>query len=127
MYCKAILFKDQAIADKILQTSFPKLCKKYGRQVKNFDNKVWMEQCENIVFTGCLYKFTNNERLKKLLLSTDDKLLVEASPYDRIWGIGLSKYDALRTPIGQWKGNNKLGKCLMKVRDFIRNIKGKPQ
>lgn len=123
MYCKAILFKDNIRAKLILQTSSPKLCKKYGRQVKNFDDKVWTKHCENIVFTGCLHKFTNNKRLKSLLLSTGDKLLVEASPYDRIWGIGLNKYNAIRTPMGHWRGQNKLGKCLMKVRDFIRNIK----
>lgn len=120
MYYKAILFKDETMADMILNTSSPKLCKQYGRQVINFDNDVWAEKCEKIVTNGCYLKFTQNEELKQLLLSTDNKMLVEASPYDKIWGIGLRESDALQTPMEYWKGENKLGRCLMTVRGVIQ-------
>ena len=62
MYHKALLFKDEVMADMILKTSSPKLCKQYGRQVKNFDNDMWSKKCERIVINGCY-----------LILSTDSK------------------------------------------------------
>jgi ribA/ribD-fused uncharacterized protein len=119
MYHKALLFKDKTMADMILKTSSPKLCKQYGRRVENFNNDVWLENCERIVTNGCYLKFSQNEELKQLLLSTGNKMLVEDSPYDKIWGIGMQHTEACKTPMEHWKGENKLGKCLMEVRNSI--------
>ena len=120
MYKKAILFNDLGIANKILSASNPKLIKIYGRQVKNFDETLWKKNRENIVYQGNLYKFTQNNLLKKIMLDTKDKILVEASPYDKIWGIGMCKTHKDINDKSKWKGLNLLGKCLMKVRSSIK-------
>jgi ribA/ribD-fused uncharacterized protein len=76
---------------------------------------------EHIVYAGCRLKFSQNPELKEFLLSTSDMLLVEASPYDNIWGIGLNERDAFSIPPSQWPGQNLLGKCLMGVRGALVN------
>lgn len=92
MYKKAILFDDQDIADKIVLEPEPKKQKALGRKVKGFDDKTWNAERETIVEEGNWWKFTRPKGdLRKMLLETGDRLLVEASPYDRIWGVG---YDA---------------------------------
>jgi len=92
MYQKAILFDDPAIAAKILKTTVPKEQKSLGRLVSNFKEEVWIENRERIVRDGCYHKFVNSllkeEDLKAQLLKTGDRELVEASPMDRIWGVG---------------------------------------
>ena len=93
--------------------------KQMGRKVKNFKEEIWMENARNIVAQGCYYKFNQNPELKQFLESTKDKILVEASPYDKLWGIGLNESDAIRTPMESWPGKNWLGECLMKVRHQI--------
>jgi ribA/ribD-fused uncharacterized protein len=118
MYQKALLFDDMEIAAKILKNSNPMVCKKLGRQVKNFDPMLWSSKCAYIVTMGCLLKFNQNADIKQLILATNDYILVEASPYDRIWGIGYSASDALKVDKIKW-GQNLLGKCLMKVRDIL--------
>ena len=119
MYQKAIYFKDYETAEKILNTDEPKEQKKFGRLVKNFDENKWNEVCELIVYTANYAKFTQNLNLKEKLLNTGDKIIVECSPYDAIWGNGLDITNTLNTPIENWKGTNKLGKCLMLVRKNI--------
>ena len=84
---KAWLFKDIEIFSKILDATDPKEIKSLGREVKNFDPKKWNEHKFEIVVKGNLGKFGANKELKNFLLSTGDKILVEASPYDKIWGI----------------------------------------
>jgi len=121
MYSKAVLFKDSETALEIMKNSDPKTCKALGRKVKNFDCKVWDENCMKIVSQGLFAKFTQNKILKQILLDTEDKNIVEASPYDRIWGIGLSESDAKRTHPNTWPGLNKLGICLMNVRELIKH------
>ena len=121
MYHKALLFGDQDIADKILnENTRPLVCRKLGRQVKNFDGQVWNENSRRIVREGVYLKFTQNKSLKRELLATNDLILVEASPRDRIWGIGYGASRALTVPRASW-GRNQLGKILMKVRERIRN------
>lgn len=117
---KAKLFKDEEIFAKILTDSNPKHCKALGRKVKNFDGKVWNDNCRDIVSYGCYLKFSQNQILKDFLLSTGDKLLVEASPYDKIWGIGLSETKAKQMKQEDWPGKNYLGKCLMSVREKLK-------
>ncbi len=83
---KARLFNDAEILEKILQASTPNQVKALGRKVKNFDPNVWNEHKYEIVKQGNLLKFSQNNKYKDFLLSTGDKILVEASPYDTIWG-----------------------------------------
>ena len=118
---KAALFNDVEMLKKILDSDKPSVAKEMGRKVKNFNPKIWSRACLEIVIEGNLHKFTQHNGLKKFLLDTGDKVIVEASPQDKIWGIGLSQ-DAResRDPFG-WKGTNLLGFALMEVRDCLKN------
>ena len=116
MIQKAALFDDLATVDLMLSTTNPKEVKDLGRQVKNFDPSTWGKHCEQIVFDGNLGKFSQNAALGNYLAGTGEQVLVEASPMDRIWGIGLAENDAMRTPPLNWKGKNLLGFALMRVR-----------
>ena len=117
MYYKALLFNDTVIAEQIIRTKNPKKIKKFGRQVKNFNEDRWKLYREKIVYKGNLLKFIQNKKLEKYILSTKKKILVEASPYDSIWGIGLSESNAKKYP-ESW-GLNLLGKTLMRVRSRL--------
>lgn len=119
---KARIFGDAAARMKILAATDPMKMKKLGRQVKNFDAKIWDEVAPAVVFRGNLAKFSQNAALMAFLLSTGEKMLVEASPYDNIWGIGMNEAEAKRTPPHFWRGTNKLGFSLMDVRDELRTI-----
>lgn len=119
MAMKASLFKDKKILENIMNENHPSVYKKLGRQIKNFDSKTWDEVKYDIVVRGNIAKFSQNEELKKFLLSTEDAILVEASPYDRIWGIGIDKDTAMKNGVDQWQGENLLGFALMEVRDEL--------
>ena len=98
----------------------PREQKKYGRRIKNFDKTIWDKVCLSIVYKGNFYKFTQNEDLKEQLLKTDTKILVEASPLDNIWGIGMSENDkGVENPIN-WKGLNLLGQAITLVKQEIQ-------
>lgn len=88
--------------------------------MKNFDPKLWNENKYQIVTQGNLLKFSQNQKFKDFLLSTGDKVLVEASPYDRIWGIGMLETDNRAENPLLWNGENLLGFALMEVRDELR-------
>ena len=88
---KAVLFKDDELLQEIMSADNPAVYKKLGRQVRNFDSDVWNEHKFQIVVNGNMAKFSQNPELLDFLLKTGDRVLVEASPYDRIWGIGLAK------------------------------------
>ncbi len=120
MYSKAMLFDNKTIAEKILRTDDPRQQKELGRQVMNFDPATWDRNAFEIVYRGNSAKFSQNENLKKFLLDTGDKSLVEASPSDIIWGIGLSETDENRFDRTKWKGTNWLGEALICVREDIR-------
>ena len=121
MFSKAIYFKDYEIANKILDSKNPRDVKALGRAVKGFDDKSWREVSFDIVVEGNLQKFSQNSRLKEYLLSTDNKILVEASPKDRKWGIGLSANDSRAKNPKEWLGENLLGFALMRVREILKN------
>lgn len=119
---KAELFEDENIRQQILKSSDPKQIKALGRKVKNFDEKTWNEVKYSIVLNGNFLKFTQDPKLRDFLLSTNDHILAEASPYDRIWGIGMDeKHEHAQIPV-KWKGQNLLGFALMEVRDEIRRV-----
>lgn len=116
---KALLFGDMAIAEQILKTNDPKKQKALGRQVKLFNEELWNDNRLDIVIKGNLLKFSQNEDLKAKLLATGDKILVEGSPYDKIWGVGLKYDDPKILNDANWKGLNLLGKALMAVRSKL--------
>lgn len=119
MHGKALLFADAEMAAKILAADHPKEHKALGRKVRNFDDKAWKAAREGIVLAGNRAKFTQNPPLLEQLLATRGTTLVEASPYDRIWGIGLSAKDPRAQDPNQWKGQNLLGKILTTLRDEL--------
>jgi len=121
MYSKAILFKDIESARRILKEKSPGCQKELGRTVKGFRKQVWDSHKEKIVFHGNLAKFSQNEKLRELLLSAENMLLAEANPSDSIWGIGLSEEEAQLRDVSEWRGKNLLGRILMKVRDELNN------
>src|SRR6185295_19964985 len=87
---KAHLFGDEDSRRQIIEAATPKLAKGLGRKVKNFNEDVWQASRFEFVVEGNLAKFRQNQELGQFLLGTGNKVLVEASPMDRIWGIGLS-------------------------------------
>ena len=117
---KAELFEDQEILEKILECKSPAEAKKLGRKVRNYDDKIWLENRYKIVKQGNFHKFSQNADLKTFLLNTNERVLVEASPVDPIWGIGMAgdHKDVLNPQ--KWKGLNLLGFTLMEVRDELR-------
>jgi ribA/ribD-fused uncharacterized protein len=117
---KARLFNDTPIVERILQANTPKDVKQLGREIQNFDPSVWDEQKFSIVVTGNQHKFSQHEALKTFLLNTGDRVLVEASPVDAIWGIGMAEDHADITNPLLWKGENLLGYALMEVRDKLQ-------
>ncbi len=118
---KARLFGDDVIAEKIISTAQPDVAKKLGRAVKGFDEKKWAEHRFAIVMRGNEAKFGQNTDLKEFLLNTRKRVLVEASPFDRVWGIGLTEDDPAAVEPAQWQGLNLLGFALMKVRYAFSN------
>jgi len=108
------------LKNKILETNNPSVIKKLGRQVKNFNQEIWDDKKYQIMVNVLKYKFLQNQDLKSLLLSTGNSLIVEASPYDDIWGIGLNEVTAKKIKIEDWPGENLLGKALMEVRELLK-------
>lgn len=121
MAMKAILFNDQRSYQEIMNARKPSEMKKVGRRVKGFNQMVWDDHKARIIFEGNLLKFSQNEEFKEHLLSTGDKILVEASPYDGVYGIKMSIDDKNKEDPYKWKGENLLGFTLMSVRDYLRS------
>lgn len=121
MWSKAVLFGDTDIADEILKIPHQGVVKDLGRKISNFDEGTWIQHRESIVYRGNILKFGQNPTARKILLDTGDKILVEASPYDRIWGIGLGPNDPRASDRKKWRGMNLLGESLMKVRETFKS------
>ena len=118
---KARLFGDDEVLDRIIRAPHPGAAKKLGRQVQGFEESIWNAHRFDIVVRGNRAKFTQHDNLRTYLLGTRDRVLVEASPVDRIWGIGLARDDARAEDPEQWRGLNLLGFALMQVRREIRD------
>jgi ribA/ribD-fused uncharacterized protein len=119
MRAKALLFDDAEIADRVADAGSPGAAKALGRKVRDFDEAVWAEHRTGIVVTANQAKFGQNPSLLRYLIATGDRILVEASPLDRVWGIGLAATDAGATRPSVWPGLNLLGFALMEVRDAL--------
>lgn len=121
---KARLFGDKQTLEKILSSEDPSQIKKLGRQVKQFETQLWDRAKYSIVLNGNWKKFSQNPELRKFLISTGESILAEASPYDTIWGIGLSAEQPQSLKPEQWRGENLLGFALMEVRDELKRVYG---
>lgn len=143
MHHKALLFNDEAVALQVLQAAHPRGVKALGRKVKGFDDATWEAHRRDIVRRGNVLKFTRavseeglykgtplkakgakrplipiEKSLRSMLLATGDAEIVEASPFDRIWGIGFTAAKA-EDAREAW-GLNLLGLELMEVRRILR-------
>lgn len=118
---KAKLFGDADTKELILKAKSPGEAKKLGRKVKKFDPIKWDQEKYTIVINGNFHKFQQHPEMREFLVNTGKRVLVEASPVDPIWGIGLAAdNEAAQHPI-RWKGENLLGFALMEVRDKLKN------
>lgn len=117
---KAALFDDRDVYREILATSNPKAVKGLGRKVKNFEPDLWDREKFDIVVTGNFHKFKQNPALRSFLMSTGENVIVEASPVDNIWGIGLTQDDKRARHPDLWQGPNLLGFAIMEARDLLR-------
>lgn len=116
---KALLFNDQEVFNEIMQAADPRQYQKLGRRTRFFKEEVWNKNKYKIVVDGNIAKFSQNPELGGFLKKTGDKILVEASPYDHIWGIGMSQDNpGINNPFN-WNGSNLLGFALMDVRKIL--------
>jgi len=116
---KAALFGDEAMRTQVLQAPNPGAAKALGRRIRNFDEAVWVQKRFSIVVRANEAKFGQNAELGRFLKQTGTRVIVEASPVDRIWGIGLAQDDERATNPNLWRGLNLLGFALMQVRDVV--------
>lgn len=116
---KAILFNDRRTLKKILECSDPRTIKKYGREVKRFDQVKWDENCQEIVFHGNLLKFTQNEKFRNFILSVPKNAIFVEATSDGRWGIRFKEKNPKSQDPLKWGGTNFLGFQITRVRDFI--------
>ncbi|CAL9600552.1 hypothetical protein SUDANB174_05377 [Streptomyces sp. enrichment culture] len=117
---KARLFEDPEAERRVLAAAHPAEAKKAGRLVRGFDEAVWERERFRIVVEGSVHKFASDPALRAFLLDTGGRVLVEASPVDRVWGIGLAADDEAATDPERWRGPNLLGFALMAARERLR-------
>lgn len=116
---KALLFGDSSALAQILAARTPAEAKNFGRLVRGFDEAVWEAACFELVVTANVHKFGQDPALLGFLLGTANRVLVEASPRDRIWGIGLGAGNERAADPRQWRGRNLLGFALMEARERL--------
>jgi len=119
MHQKAMMFQDLKTAKEIMATQNPKIQKELGRKVENFNLTRWNKYARDIVYKGNFWKFVQNPSLLAKLMETKHTWLVEASPHDKVWGIGIGMKDDLKEDPNNWQGANWLGQVLTKVRENI--------
>lgn len=120
MYHKALLFDDKKTAEKVLNTKHPRDQKALGREVKNFDSKIWDKISPKVMYEVNELKFSQNPDLYKQLMETGDTELVEASPKDKVWGIGLEETHPDAENKLKWRGRNLLGQVLTELREEFK-------
>ena len=120
MAYKAMVFNDSEIFDQIMKADHPRTQQQLGRKVRKFDPEVW-DRIKLRVVTNVNYRrFITHENDRELLLSTGDRIIVEASPTDQVWGVGLGENNPLIHDPANWRGQNLLGRALMDVREMLR-------
>lgn len=119
---KALLFGDTESYKKIMATNNPYIHQQIGREVMGYEQRIWDEFKEDIVYKGNYYKFTQNKDLYNKLIATAPLILVEASPFDTIWGIGMDENHREINDENKWKGKNLLGKTLTKLRKNLMAV-----
>lgn len=117
---KALVFKDIETHDEIMKTPHPADQKALGRKIKNFDKVTWEAIAKSVVYRANTAKFNQHKHYYDDLMATGETLLVEASPEDPIWGIGLSENDPRALDEAQWLGTNWLGEIITHVREDLR-------
>lgn len=117
---KARLFGDAEAEARVLAAGHPSVAKKAGRLVRGFDESTWERERFRIVVEGSVHKFAADRELREFLLGTGERVLVEASPVDRVWGIGLAADDEAAEDPERWRGPNLLGFALMEARERLR-------
>lgn len=122
MASKALLFNDSESLNKILKSKSPGEQKSIGRSVKNFDDVIWKQHARLIVYRANFAKFTQHADLREILLNTHHREIVEASPEDFIWGIGMAENHPDILDRSKWLGTNWLGEILMQVRSDIISL-----
>ena len=120
MWEKAVFFNDRESANKIIKEENPAKAKKLGREVKNFDDSLWSKVCYDFMYKVNYEKYSQNTRLKNILLNTGDKILVEANPRDFRWSCGLEANDPNIENKKDWPGENLLGEVLMQIRQELK-------
>ena len=115
MLLKATIFDDTEAINKIADASYPSDCKAIGRTIKNFDNEVWANHRYDCMMGALTWKYDASQEFRQALREAGDRIIVEASPYDRIWGIGYTEEEAMDNQ-DSW-GLNLLGQCLMDLKE----------
>jgi ribA/ribD-fused uncharacterized protein len=121
MAAKALYFGDGESYDKIMESNNPRVQKAIGQKVKNYNDVKWAEYRYAAMLLSVYLKFSQNKDLQKILLDTGDKKIVEASPLDTVWGIGMAVDDPDILDETKWRGQNLLGKALMWTRERLLN------
>lgn len=121
MMTKAELFGDHVTGQKIMETLDPRIQKSLGRAIRSYSDEMWNPVARDRSYVGVYQKFMQNESMKTALLGTGEKIIVEASPFDIKWGVGLEHLDPAIFDKTKWRGTNWLGHMLMRARDDIRN------
>lgn len=119
---KARLFGDHDVEAAILRTSDPEEQKALGRGVRGYDDAKWAAVRYRVVLTATIAKYRQNAELRDYLLATGEDVFVEASPEDRVWGIGMSRGNPDCTNPAKWKGTNLLGQAITEARSIIREL-----
>lgn len=120
MYHKAKLMGDNVVADRILVAPNSKLAKSLGREVSNWNEELWVSKRESIMIEGITLKVASHHNLRSMLLNTGSCIIVECSPYDKVWSCGMIESECRTRPHLQWSGRSLLGKCWMEVRRRLR-------
>lgn len=120
MVTKAAMMSDRACFDKMVQSKDPREVKALGRQVKPFDDDLWMKNLDQVTFEAVKQKFASDPGLAEVLLSTGDSILAEATGHDRVWGVGIPFDDPRVQDPSLWEGMNVLGTALMRAREHLR-------
>ncbi len=118
----AELFGDKTVREEIMKCDDPRWIKALGRRCEGFNAEIWDMVKYTVMLNGNWYKFSQNKRLRDFLLSTGDRVLVYASPYDNVWGSMFAEGDDKANFPENWEGRNLLGFALMEVRDELRRV-----